>query len=42
MPSLTLQPLYEESYHPYRLAKLSESCKQVKSINQTHIREQKQ
>ncbi len=42
MPSLALQPLYEESKHPYKYTKLSESCEQVKIINQTHIRGQKQ
>ncbi len=42
MPSLALQPLYEESKHPHRYTKLSESCKQVKIINQDHILGQKQ
>ncbi len=35
-------PLYEESKHPYRYTKLSESCKQVTIINQNHILGQKQ
>ncbi len=28
---------YEESKHPYRYTKLSETCKQVKIINQNHF-----
>ncbi len=39
--SITAPP-YEESKHPYRYTKLSESCKQVKIINQNHIFWQKQ
>ncbi len=36
MPSLALQPPYEESKHQYT-GRYTKSCKQVKIINQNHI-----
>ncbi len=32
-----LQPPYGDAKQPYMYTKLSESCKQVKIINQNHI-----